>query len=95
MFYNKKGCPHCNAAEKTLAAQIENGMVVMKDASEAPHGMFQGYPAFYNPSTNMKTLGAPKSYDELLMKLSKKENYMPAPPRGNMYKMMHSLAGVM
>ena len=91
MFYNMKGCPHCMAAEQTLAREIQNGMVVMKDASEAPKGMFQGFPAFHNPSTNMKSLGAPKSYDDLLMKLSQKENYMPVAKR---MQMMHSLVGV-
>jgi hypothetical protein len=74
-FYSMgAGCGFCVKAEQMLAPQIKSGVIVKRNASEAPQGKFQGFPAFeYNGATHM---GLPKSFEELAGKLNfTQENY--------------------
>ena len=68
-FYSMKGCGFCTEAKKILEHQIASGEIVEKDASEAPNGMFSGYPGFHHTKTGKTHTGCPQSHADLLEKL--------------------------
>ena len=63
VFYEMLGCGHCVKSKAALASQIEEGLVIVKSASEAPWA--EGFPAFENIENGEKHLGAVSSYEEL------------------------------
>jgi hypothetical protein len=78
-FYSMgKLCGYCIKAEELLKPQIASGEIVKKDASEAPGGLFTGFPAFNSPKTGKTHMGLPESYEALAKKLGHVvENYHP------------------
>ena len=77
-FYHMKNCGFCNKAKELLKPHIELGHIVVKDASEAPGGLFTGFPGFKSPKTGKTHMGLPESYDALAKKLGHVvENYHP------------------
>ena len=74
-FYSMgKRCSHCVRTEKhVLKEEIESGKVKVKPASEAPSD-FDGFPAFVSEITGKTSIGAPKSYKDLVSKLNHHDN---------------------
>ena len=82
IFYSMgQKCGHCvNAENKTLKKEIAAGKVKVVPASQAPQGLFAGFPAFKSEITGKTSMGAPSSYAELCEKLGhSKENFEGAP----------------
>ena len=72
IFYSMgAGCGHCkNAENNTLKNEIASGKVKVVPSSEAPKKYgFNGFPAFVSTKTGKTSMGGPKSYAALLVKL--------------------------
>ncbi len=77
IFYSMGNrCGHCVNAEKNiLNKQIADGKIQVLPASQAPSGKFNGFPAFVSKVTGKSTMGAPKSYEDLVNKLGHKTEH--------------------
>lgn len=68
IFYSMESCPFCVRSAEALKEEIKKGLVVVKDAKEAPPGV-KGFPTFVHASSGKTTSGAVKNFQELKQKL--------------------------
>jgi len=68
VLFTMNGCGHCVAAKSMLAAEIQDGTVVVKDSSAAPPGV-GGFPHFLNTANNKQITGLPPTKKILLESL--------------------------
>lgn len=63
-FYKMNGCGFCTKAEDLLKDEIESGVIVVKDKSQAPSGV-RGFPHFVNEINGKTHTGYPQTADNL------------------------------
>jgi glutaredoxin len=67
-LYTTNNCTFCEQAISLLQTEIDKGIVVVKNASDAPSTV-SGFPYFLNPSNNKSMMGLPSSSQILFSEL--------------------------